>query len=101
MRAILATGADPDADRDNTFHVHPIHSAWPSPITPPCARCSRPGANPNVHQEGGFTPLHTAAHNDDATLARMLLDHGADPDRRPTTPARRRATWRVRALLSP
>ena len=38
------------------------------------------GANPNVRQQGGFTPLHTAAHNDDATLARLLLDHGADPD---------------------
>jgi ankyrin repeat protein len=37
------------------------------------------GADPNVRQQGGYTPLHTAAHNDDAELARLLLDHGADP----------------------
>ena len=27
VRAILATGADPDADAENTFKVRPIHSA--------------------------------------------------------------------------
>src|SRR5215207_2600235 len=27
VRAILATGADPDADADNTFKVRPLHSA--------------------------------------------------------------------------
>src|SRR5689334_15700890 len=27
VEAILARGADPDADNENTFEVHPIHSA--------------------------------------------------------------------------
>ena len=37
------------------------------------------GANPNVRQQGGYTPLHGAAHNGDAELVQLLLDHGADP----------------------
>jgi ankyrin repeat protein len=37
------------------------------------------GANPDLRQRGGYTALHTAAHNDDAELARLLLSHGADP----------------------
>ena len=37
------------------------------------------GAEPDPRQQGGHTPLHTAAHNDDAELTRVLLAHGADP----------------------
>jgi uncharacterized protein len=37
------------------------------------------GADPNVRQQGGYTPLHSAAHSDDAELVRLLLAHGADP----------------------
>ena len=36
------------------------------------------GADADVRQQGGFTPLLAAAHADDAELARLLLDHGAD-----------------------
>ena len=35
VRAILATGVDPDADADNTFGVRPIHSARRSATTSP------------------------------------------------------------------
>lgn len=37
------------------------------------------GADPNAVQEGGFTPLHAAAQNGFAGMARRLLDAGADP----------------------
>jgi uncharacterized protein len=37
------------------------------------------GADPNARQQGGFVPLHEAAHTDDVDMARLLLDHGADP----------------------
>src|SRR3954463_4367044 len=68
VRAILATGVDPDADADNPFEVRPLHSA--------CARgyidCARAlleaGANPNIAQQRGYTPLHSAAHLDDHEL---------------------------------
>jgi ankyrin repeat protein len=33
----------------------------------------------NGEGEGGFTALHTAAHNGDEELVRLLLERGADP----------------------
>ena len=80
VRALLAMGVDADADADNTFRVHPIHSASAVGDHDSVRALLEAGANPNVRQQGGFTPLHTAAHNDDATLAPLLLDHGADPN---------------------
>jgi ankyrin repeat protein len=80
VNAILATGADPDADADNTFHVRPIHSASAVGDHASVRVLLAAGANPNVAQDRGFTPLHTAAHNNDAELAKLLLEHGADPD---------------------
>jgi ankyrin repeat protein len=35
------------------------------------------GADPNVEQQGGFTPLYGARHQGDEEMAQMLLDHGA------------------------
>ena len=49
------------------------------------------GADPNVRQQGGYTPLHTAAHSEDLELIQLLLAHGADRDarrRRGQDPAR-------------
>jgi hypothetical protein len=36
------------------------------------------GADPNVREQGGFTPLHAAAQNDDLDTVRLLLLGGAD-----------------------
>ena len=36
------------------------------------------GAEVNVQQQGGFTPLHEAALSGKTELARLLLAHGAD-----------------------
>ncbi len=77
--AILATGADPDADADNTFGVRPLHSACAVGDRASARALLDAGANPNVRQQGGYTPLHGAAHNGDAELVQLLLDHGADP----------------------
>lgn len=80
VRAILARGADPDADADNVFGVRPIHSASAVGDHASVEALLEAGASPNVAQRGGHTPLHAAAHNDDARLAALLLDHGADPE---------------------
>ena len=36
------------------------------------------GANPNVRQSAGWTPLHAAAMNGDLTSVELLLASGAD-----------------------
>ena len=35
------------------------------------------GADPDAVQRGGWTPLHSAAHNGDARTVELLLAHGA------------------------
>src|ERR1700710_2515900 len=47
VRAILATGADPDADAENTFKVHPIHSASAVGDLASVRALLEAGANPN------------------------------------------------------
>jgi uncharacterized protein len=37
------------------------------------------GANPNVRQSAGWTPLHSSAANGDVTSVELLLASGADP----------------------
>lgn len=37
------------------------------------------GANPNVRQSAGWTPLHSSAANGDLASVELLLDAGADP----------------------
>jgi len=104
VAAILATGADPDADADNTFGVRPLHSASAVGDHASVRALLEAGASPNVQQQGGYTPLHTAAHNDDAELARLLLARGGDPsatDDSGKTPLEMASGDAVRAVLSP
>jgi ankyrin repeat protein len=79
---LLGAGADADAAAANPMRVAPIHSA--------CARSDEAqacalaqlllafGANPNARQQAGWTPLHAAAHRDQARLIRLLREAGAD-----------------------
>ena len=79
VRALLAAGADPDADAENPRRVRPLHSAVASRDRESAAALLEAGADPNVRQQGGFTPLHGAAHAGDAEMVKLLLAHGADP----------------------
>jgi ankyrin repeat protein len=79
VRALLAAGADPDADADNPLRVRPLHSAVASRDRESAAALLEAGADPDVRQQGGFTPLHGAAHAGDAEMVKLLLAHGADP----------------------
>jgi ankyrin repeat protein len=77
VRAILATGADPDADAENTFKVRPIHSAVAVGDHASAQALLEAGADPNVEQQGGYTPLDAALHNEDAEMEALLRRHGA------------------------
>lgn len=79
---LLGAGADVDAAADNSMRVAPIHSACArSDEVQACALAQLLlafGANPNARQQAGWTPLHAAAHRDQARLIRLLRNGGAD-----------------------
>jgi len=77
VKAILATGADPNADNENTFKVHPIHSAVAVRDHASAQALLEAGADPNVEQQGGYTPLDAALQHDDAEMEALLRRHGA------------------------
>jgi uncharacterized protein len=79
VEALLAAGADPDADAENPLRVRPLHSAVAARDRDAARALLEAGADPNVRQQGGYTPLHGAAHAGDAELVALLLAHGADP----------------------
>src|SRR4051794_25245482 len=77
VRAILATGADPDADNRNTFEVHPIHSPVAVGDHASVRAWLEAGADPNVVQRGGHTPLTAAIHHQDSEMEALLREFGA------------------------
>ena len=77
VKAILARGADPDADAHNTFGVRPIHSATAVNDDESVRALLEAGADPNVTQQGGYTPLDAARRNENAEIEQLLLEHGA------------------------
>ena len=77
VKAILARGADPDADDENTFGVRPIHSAAAVGDVESVRALLEAGADPNVQQQSGHTPLDAAIRNGDEALAKLLRAHGA------------------------
>jgi uncharacterized protein len=104
VRAILAAGESPDADAVNTFKVRPIHSATASRDHDSVRALLEAGADPNVQQQGGYTPLHTAAHSADAELVELLLAHDADctlPDDEGKIPRDMTSDAALRKRLSP
>ncbi len=86
---LLGAGADANTAAANPMRVAPIHSA--------CARSDEAqacalaqlliafGADPNLQQQAGWTPLHAAAHRDQARLIRLLRAAGGDPSLRNDT----------------
>ena len=59
----------------NTELLAAIQQRNPAQITATIAR----GAQPNAHDARGYTPLHVALLTADASVARALLNGGADP----------------------
>lgn len=79
---LLGAGADVDAAAANPMRVAPIHSACArSDEAQACALAHQLlafGADPNARQQAGWTPLHAAAHRNQARLIRLLRQAGAD-----------------------
>lgn len=82
---LLAHGADVNAAARNSMRVAPVHAALTHPADtalPLLQLLLAFGADVNARQQGGWTPLHSAAHRDQATLVRCLLLAGADREQR-------------------
>lgn len=76
---LIARGADVNAFSRNGLVNMPIHAAAAGKRTSLVQLLLEKGANPNVQQRGGWTPLHQAVEHCDAGMIQLLLDHGADP----------------------
>ena len=79
---LLARGADPSLVARNPMKVQPLHSAVAGHHVGSIRALLDAGAPVNDPQEGGWTPLHAAAHLGDAELIQLMLQHGADPQAR-------------------
>ena len=77
VEALLAAGADIDAQARNPMKVAAIHAA----VSSRDARCVeillQNGADPNLPQQDGITPLHVAQMNKDEPIIKMLTAAGA------------------------
>jgi ankyrin repeat protein len=108
-QVLLDAGADPNTPASNSFRVYPIHSAAahrnPERSLELCRLLLARGADPNVAQAGGWTPLHQAAAHGRKAVAELLLAHGAsreavsDDDRTPGQMAEVKGHAEILALL--
>ena len=79
LRGLLSEGADLNAVSHTQERVTPIHSALANPHNTALAQVLiDAGADINTAQLQGYTPLHYAAVNGLETIARRLLERGAD-----------------------
>lgn len=76
---LLERGAEVDAEAANPTRVHPLHSAVAGGHTEVVRRLLAAGADPNAHQQQGFTPLMGAAAGGQGEILELLLTAGADP----------------------
>lgn len=79
---LLSHGANPNAASKNQMRVTPLHSAvahrQPEVALAMAGSLLLNGAEANVRQDGGWTPLHQAAAHGHVEIMKLLLAHRAD-----------------------
>lgn len=75
---LLTQEVDVNMLSTNPQNNAPIHAATAGRKLPLVQLLLEHGANPNLKQSKGWTPLLQAVHNFDLTLCDLLLEHGAD-----------------------
>jgi len=80
-KMLLEAGSHPDTSSANEFKVRPIHSATahrdPGVSLELVRMLLESGADPNVAQAGGWSPLHAVASRGREEIAKLLIEHGA------------------------
>jgi ankyrin repeat protein len=74
---LVERGADVSARSRNDFGVTPLHSACAARDVASVRLLLERGADPNVEQPSGFTPLDAAREHGDPELERLLREFGA------------------------
>jgi ankyrin repeat protein len=78
VEALLAAGADVQAQSRESMKVPALFSATAAGRADIARLLLESGANPNLRAENGLTALHAAAVSGDVELTKLLLAHGAD-----------------------
>lgn len=86
---LLGYHADPNVVSNNPMHVAPLNSAVAGNHYEIAAKLIEAGADVNVKQQDGFTPLMGAAQNGNLQMVQLLLDHDADVNARVDKKAQR------------
>jgi len=89
VKLLLALGADPDqpAEPELAYKWSALHIAAAHPAYPDLTRVlMEAGADANIKDEQGMTPLHVAARYGGLEQIAILCSHGADPRGRPGRP---------------
>jgi ankyrin repeat protein len=79
-RYLVLKGADVNLPSNNGFNVYPLQSATAGNYTDIARMLVENGAQVNVKQQAGSTPLHSAAQNGNLALLILLLENGAQTD---------------------
>jgi ankyrin repeat protein len=77
---LIKAGAPINSRSRNELEAGPIQSAAAAGQVKIAQLLLKHGADPNIREQGGYTPLHAAAQNGDLEMINTLLYGGADLD---------------------
>jgi len=75
---LVKAGANVNSKSNNGLKAAPIQSAAAGGNKKIVKMLLEHGADPNIREQGGYTPLHAAAQSGDEEMIRILLFGGAD-----------------------